>query len=238
MRATLLAIGALFVTGCVEPQAKIAAFGDSVVWGYGGSRGGWVTDVENDFGHPIANLGIPGETAQTGKRRIAGPLGMVLAPAAKTVFLLEGGNDAIHFLHATPCGKHCDPDLVPEKFEALRGDLEVLRHRAAEDGRHVVFATYWPPSPDACSTQFTPDEFLHFRNFIRRANEILNEVAAENADPIVHLEDLDVLPGDPKNYYDCYHLSAKGYRIIATRWMADRALWAPVEDGTWDDQHH
>lgn len=236
----LAALGTLLggADGCaLDPQAKVAAFGDSVTWGYGGAPGGWVPDVEHEWGHSIANLGIPGETAQTGRRRISGPFGLFLAPSAKTVLILEGGNDAIHFLHASPCGKHCLPSLVPQRFENLRGNLEGIRHAAAGHGRKIVFGTYWPASFAACKTQFTQDEFDNFRAFITRANEILVDVAAENGDPIVRLDDLLDLPNDVNNYYDCYHPSAKGYAIIAKRWMQDVDVWAPPVDGTWDDGH-
>src|SRR5439155_14928502 len=93
----LLALGA---SSCAAP---VAAVGDSVTWGWGGAPGGWVTELSALTGIPIANLGVPGERAAAAADRMDGPLGLWLAPFARTVLILHGGNDAVAIFANGPC---------------------------------------------------------------------------------------------------------------------------------------
>ena len=68
---TVLTLALLALSACnVQPTAELAAFGDSVTWGYGDLPGGWVRQLEDKSGYRIANLGVPGERADGGAGRI------------------------------------------------------------------------------------------------------------------------------------------------------------------------
>lgn len=231
----MLACVALAASGCLPSQALVAAFGDSVTWGYGGRPGGWVTELEERTGEPIANLGVPGETADEGAARVNGAQGLPLAPQARTVLLLHGGNDMNQAFHRSPCSKRCDPHAIPEvdeKYDRIGEDLREIA-RKADKGRKVVFATYWPPNRDACG-EYSDEEFAAFQLAVARIDEELVEIAEERGSFVVRLDDIDDLPLDPRNYYDCLHPSGKGYARIAERWLEDSDAWLP-ENGFRDD---
>ncbi len=67
----------------------IIAFGDSLVYGTGGSGGGFVSILSRDLGVPIVNLGVPGDTTADGLIRID----ELDEYKPKVVILLLGGND-------------------------------------------------------------------------------------------------------------------------------------------------
>lgn len=225
----------LLGSGCVSSAAPVAAFGDSVTWGYGGKPGGWVSVVEEQWGHPIANLGIPGETVGQALNRVDGPYGLALAPDAQVILVLHGGNDMVRAWSRQPCGRRCDPALVASKYDAIADDLDRIRDVAENGGRKVVFATYWPPHPGACGDQ-DPQEFIAFQAAITALNTEIVALAEARGAPVVRLDDLDEMPADPANYYDCLHPSGKGYGIIARRWMEDLPLWSPADpDAGWNE---
>lgn len=235
MRLALLFAAAISLSGCLPSQSLVAAFGDSVTWGYGGRAGGWVTELEERTDEPIANLGVPGETAAEADDRVNGPQGLPLAPQADIVLLLHGGNDMNQAFHRSPCSLRCDPHDIPEvdeKFVRIGNHLRSIAKKA-DKGRKVVFATYWPPSPDAC-TEYDAEEFAAFEMAVARVNEEIVAVAAEKGHHVVRLDDITDLPDDPRNYYDCLHPSGKGYERIATRWLEDSDEWLP-ENGFRDD---
>lgn len=225
MRVMVVMMG-LLVGGCAfSPSARVAAFGDSVTWGYGGKPGGWVEELEDRWGHPIANLGVPGETIDDAADRIDSRLGLGQAPSARVVLVLHGGNDMNRAFQRSPCSRECDPSLVDEKYEEIGEHLERIRDVAENHDRLVVFATYWPASPEACS-HLEPPKFAAFQAAIDRLNAEIVERAEAAGAPVVRLDELP-LDEDPANYYDCLHPSGKGYAIIAERWLEDSALWAP-----------
>lgn len=232
MLAPVIALAA----GCFPSQAKVAAFGDSVTWGYGGRPGGWVTELEERTGEPIANLGDPGETAAQAEHRITGPFGLALAPQAEVVLLLHGGNDMNRAFHRAPCNKRCDPRAIPEvdeKYDEIGRHLRAIAASADRGGRKVVLATYWPPSPVACG-DYDAEEFAAFEMAVARVNEELVEIGAERGHHVVRLDDLLDLPQDPRNFYDCLHPSGQGYARIAQRWLEEQDEWLP-ENGFRDD---
>ena len=231
MIRALLALLLVAASGCAPSfVARVAAYGDSVTWGYGGKPGGWVGELEDMTGDPIANLAVPGETADEGADRIDGPFGLMLAPQAEVVLVLHGGNDMNQAFHRAPCNRRCDPDEVQWRFDEIAHELRRIRDVAARNDRRVVFATYWPPSPDACS-RYDAEEFATFQAFVTRMGETLIQVADEYGDPVVRLDDLTDLPTDADNYYDCLHPSGRGYRRIAERWLEDEDLWRPSRSG-------
>ena len=101
------------------PAGKaVLAFGDSVTFGTGASPGeDWPTLLARQTGWTIENAGIPGDTAEAGKRRFA-PLLEQHQPAL--VIIEIGGND---FLHRR------DPKAVKED---LRGMIRAARQQGAQ----------------------------------------------------------------------------------------------------------
>jgi acyl-CoA thioesterase I len=98
---TLAAALALPMFGCSDAPtqkaiprgATVLAFGDSITFGTGASRGeDWPTLLAAKTGWNIINAGVPGDTALAGKQRI-GPLLAQHQPALVIVGL--GGNDFI-----------------------------------------------------------------------------------------------------------------------------------------------
>lgn len=70
---------------------NIIAFGDSLVFGVGSTKGNdMFSVVSREIGEPIINMGIPGNTTVDGLRRLETD---VLQKDPKLVFVLLGGND-------------------------------------------------------------------------------------------------------------------------------------------------
>ncbi len=76
-------------------NGPIVAFGDSLIYGYGSTGGGFVSILSQQINRPIVNMGINGNTTQDGLNRIDA----VLAKKPSVVLVLLGGND---FLRKVP----------------------------------------------------------------------------------------------------------------------------------------
>lgn len=98
----LLAGGAIFffskqstpAVSCAHstPQPSVAAFGDSLVRGYGAQTdGGFVTMLSQKVGLPIANFGKDGNTTAAALER----MDSVVVTHPSIVLVLLGGNDAL-----------------------------------------------------------------------------------------------------------------------------------------------
>lgn len=89
----------LFFTTTLEPMAscsdtapKIVAFGDSLVYGYGATKGNnFVSVLSTSIGVPITNLGVNGDTTASALERIDA----VADTNPDIVIVLLGGNDAL-----------------------------------------------------------------------------------------------------------------------------------------------
>lgn len=207
----------------VQPQSELAAFGDSVTWGYGDLPGGWVRRVEQGSGYAISNLGIPGERSDAGLQRIEMALRTI--PAAKVVFLLHGGNDWVHIF--TACHRICDPTTVDDKYEAVASNIRDLRAAIHRSGRRIVFLTYWPSSPIKCR-DYTPENFTAFTNHRLYLDSKITAVAAEHGDKVIHLEDIENF-GAETDFFDCLHPSPQGYKKIASRILDEVGEWGPAD---------
>lgn len=87
----------------------IVAFGDSLVFGEGASRGhDFVSLLSQSIGQPISNLGVPGDTTAQGLARIH----ELDTYHPKVVLLLLGGNDAIHKIPKEQVFQHLANILV------------------------------------------------------------------------------------------------------------------------------
>lgn len=215
----------LILNSCgINPTATIAAYGDSVTWGYGGLPGGWVDALSRRSGYQISNLAIPGEKARGGAERIDEALSVV--PGAKVFMLLHGGNDWIGNFRGDGCSSECEPSAKEESYVAVGVQLDKIRSHAAGQGKRVVFATYWPSSPEACS-YYTPERFALYQAHLARLNQEAIKIAQKFGDEIVRLDDLTELPKDSKNWFDCLHPSRQGYEKIAERWEQDSGKWEP-----------
>lgn len=80
-------------TANIPPKNEtIVAFGDSLVYGVGATRGNdFVSLLEKQTGRDIVNLGVPGNTTKDGLNRID----EVLKLDPGIIILLLGGNDAL-----------------------------------------------------------------------------------------------------------------------------------------------
>jgi len=221
----LAAMVVIFNSSCSpEPEAEIAAYGDSVTWGYGALPGGWVTRLEARTGYEFTNLAVPGETAEGGSKRIARAL--KTAPNAATVLLIHGGNDWVSIFRGDPCKSGCDPATVDHKYEHVRLHLRKMRNRIAESGKKVVFGQYWPTSPETCS-RYKPENFVRYQEHRSYLNAKIQMVADEYGDAIVTHDDMYEMDDTGANFFDCLHPSAKGYDLIAERWLQDYEIWKP-----------
>jgi lysophospholipase L1-like esterase len=76
----------------ISENAKIVAFGDSLTYGYGSTKGNdYVTILSEKIGRPIVNLGVSGDTTGDALKRIDSVT--KLQPGLVIVFL--GGNDLL-----------------------------------------------------------------------------------------------------------------------------------------------
>lgn len=217
-------IAALSIQGCApEPKAEIAAFGDSVTWGYGGLPEGWMVRVQNRTGYEFSNLGIPGEKAEEGASRIVGALRTV--PNAKTIIVMHGGNNWVGIFRSDPCKSSCEPETEDAEYERVAESLRTIRSRIRGEQRKTVFGTYWPGVESHCN--YSPENWLLYQKHLRYLNDKIKKVAAEHDDPVVDLGDLSAISDERENYFDCLHPSGKGYDMITDRWIEDIRLWKP-----------
>lgn len=103
------------------PAGKaVLAFGDSVTFGTGATPGeDWPTLLARQTGWLIENAGIPGDTAEAGKRRFAS----LLELHKPTLVIIEiGGNDFLR--RRAP--------------KAVKEDLRSMIHAARQEGAQVV----------------------------------------------------------------------------------------------------
>lgn len=222
MRTTIGFLVVMWLTGCADLLADTVAFGDSVTFGYGGERGGWVSHLEEARGSAIANFGVPSERVVNGKVRFAGPLGpLSLAPNAKRVLLLHGGNDLAEAFLEAPCDAGCEPYEREERMVKIAGYVEDIVQMAARHDLEVTLATYWRVNAHVCKEMGGPrlnaEEAALANLHLDYYNAHLLEVAARNNLDVVRLDELD-LEADRGNYYDCIHPSDDGYRILADAW--------------------
>ncbi len=214
----------LLAFGCnVQPKAEIAAFGDSVTWGYGDLPGGWVRRVEASSGYSISNLGIPGETADEGDKRIDQAL--KVAPLAKVLFLLHGGNDWVGIY--ADCSRLCEPSSVDDKYRIIADHLRSMRKVAANSGKSVVFLTYWPNSRTKCD-KYTDEEYGFYNLHREYLNQKIRGVAAEHNDLVIPLDELPNF-GEDADFFDCLHPSPQGYKKIAGKILEYIDDWAPKD---------
>lgn len=213
-------IACVMSVGCADLLAETVAFGDSVTWGYGGQRGGWVAHLEADRGATIANFGVPMEHAVNGKGRFAGPVGpLALAPNARRLLLLHGGNDLAKAFLEEGCDASCDVD--EDEIAKITGHVADMVDMAERHDLHVTMATYWPVNAEICETKgaprLTPGESEKANEHIAAYTESLVALAEDRGVAIVRLDEL-ALHEDAANFYDCMHPSDEGYRKIAAAW--------------------
>ena len=225
MRWIWIWIAPLFLlTGCGDALAERAAFGDSVTFGYGGERGGWVSILAQDAGSPIANYGVPTERVVDGKARFIGPLGpLALEPWLSDLLLLEGGNDLAGIFLDAPCLRRCTPADAGNRIDAIVSDLAFMVDQAREHGKNVTVGTYWRVNAEACSSGPT---VLHGQAEVDGANAFIDAfdtkivaMAYDRRVPVVRLDHLD-LERDASNFYDCIHPNDQGYHLVAGAWRA------------------
>ena len=126
-----LSIASLLLVACGKskklsaiPAGKtVLAFGDSVTFGTGAAPGeDWPTLLARKTGWQIENAGIPGDTAEAGKRRF----GALLEQHQPALVIIEiGGNDFL---------RRRDPKAVKE-------DLRGMIRAARKQGAQVVLVT-------------------------------------------------------------------------------------------------
>ena len=132
-RRTFLSLGiaSLLLVACgkskklpaISAGKTVLAFGDSVTFGTGAAPGeDWPTLLAQKTGWPIVNAGIPGDTAEAGKRRF----GALLEQHQPALVIIEiGGNDFL---------RRRDPKAVKE-------DLRGMIRAARKQGAQVVLVT-------------------------------------------------------------------------------------------------
>ncbi len=225
-RILFSALGLIMLSSCnAEPRAELAAYGDSVTWGYGDLPGGWVRRVEQGSGYAVANLAVPGEKSNAAEQRADAAIRTV--PEAKVVFLLHGGNDWVHIFSTSDCLRRCDPATVDLKYEHIADHLRAIRQTIANHGKRTVFLTYWPNSPEKCD-HYTAEDFVAFRAHRLYLDNKIIGVAAEHGDVVIDLRQIENFGADA-DFFDCLHPSAQGYKKIAGKILEQVDDWAPPD---------
>jgi len=99
-----------------SPGTDIIAFGDSLVWGTGASKGNNFVDLlSQKIGRPVVNLGVPGDTTADGVARVS----ELDDYDPEVVLLLLGGND------------HLKKVPIDETFDNLARLIENIHSRGA-----------------------------------------------------------------------------------------------------------
>lgn len=103
MKKSVVIIVFLFLTACephlspvfdrLSPNAIILAFGDSLTYGIGASRGSdYPSKLTELSRHKVINAGIPGEISSTGLKRLPALLDQY---QPELMILVHGGNDML-----------------------------------------------------------------------------------------------------------------------------------------------
>ena len=104
----------------IQPGQTVLAFGDSVTFGLGASRGeDWPSLLAQKTGWTVVNAGVSGDTAQNGKNRIQALLN---AHRPALVIIEIGGND---FLRRQPS-------------KAVKEDIRLMIQAARQTGAQVA----------------------------------------------------------------------------------------------------
>jgi len=157
----------------VAPGQTVLAFGDSVTHGTGAGPGeDWPSLLAARTGWRIVNAGVPGDTAQAARARLA-PLLQAHRPALVIVEL--GGND---FLRRRP-------------HEAVKEDLRALLQTAREAGVPTVLIGVPEPSLLGALTGRLRDAELYAdlskQERVPLVPDVMSEVLSEpawRADPV------------------------------------------------------
>ncbi len=141
----ILLVGSLFwyffgssvtITNYPPKNQTIVAFGDSLVFGQGATKGNdFVSLLGDKLGQEIINLGVSGNTTQDGINR----MDEVLKEDPGTVILLLGGNDYLRKIPEEETKKNLG--ILIESFEK-NGSVVVLlgvRGGVLQDGREGMY---------------------------------------------------------------------------------------------------
>lgn len=108
-------------TSCIAPAPVIAAFGDSLVSGYGATTaGGFVSMLSTRLGTTILNNGKNGETSAQALTRID----EVIGEHPSIVILLVGGNDALQNVPLADTERNLDAILT--RFKQARAHVVLV----------------------------------------------------------------------------------------------------------------
>lgn len=179
----------------------IAAVGDSITYGEGGSRhlGGYPGILETkmqSMGYPIDtyNTGIPGATSAdlipSFRRNITG---------ADIVLLMAGTNDILNPLACV--------DAVDCR---IADNIRTMLNIAIQMGVKPVIGTITPKNPH--------DTYSFLNPRIQHVNGVLATVAEEYQIAIVDTYTAILNNGGAALYYDKHHFTDAGYTVLAEAW--------------------
>jgi lysophospholipase L1-like esterase len=149
---------------------RLAAFGDSITYGVGGShdagesveditssglKGGYPDRVEHYLGVPVYNLGVPGEImTEEGVSRFPR---QIVGLNADFVVIMEGSNDAFH----------------QKSAEAYSRSLQRMINVAVADNKEAVLLTIVPPVASRASLAGFTDAYSGVVRDLARVNDVL-----------------------------------------------------------------
>jgi len=163
-----------------DGQIEVLAFGDSITYGIGdgtkpgdyvpeilsrGSPRGYPIRLSSLLGLPVYNAGVPGEEL-CGSGAIGSGIerfpNLVAGSSADVVIIMEGANDAQHFVTARTLSIH------------LQKAINVAR----AEGKNIVLATITPPTGN----------HAQFGGFTAAYSNSIRSVAATNLLPLADVE--------------------------------------------------
>ena len=219
MRYAILIL--LLLSGCVNYDARIVAFGDSATAGYAPFLHQYLEANQNE----VANEGRGGETSDKGVERLREIISFGTYPNNEVFIYWEGGNNLIDWLQEhDPLLQFSpsDPEypLFSELIDLLgniRNDLATAVELCHNQGWKVYVGSYVPFVPDiTCSplgrpmTEVEVDVANLYQNLI---NEVISDMTNNGATFIDAGNHLAL--SDPAMYQNCNHLNDDGNRIFA-----------------------
>lgn len=214
-----------------DPAVRYLAFGDSAARGPSArDYAEFLRDLLGEAPEVFANEGEGGETSGEGVERLRALLVRGLFPNAEVLLFWEGGNSLTDFVQERDPLLVFSPDSpvypfstqLNEKLEEIQADIEEAMRIGTEAGLQVFAATYYflPESSLDCDPLLLdillPGQAANANAYVTKLNERIRLAADIRGAILVDVASKDgSLRGDPKNYFNCNHLSAAGNEIVA-----------------------
>ncbi len=214
-----------------DPAVRVVAFGDSAT--AGPAEMDYIEFLPSLLSQPagaFTNEGRGGETTDRGVDRLRSLITRGLFPNADTVLFWEGGNDLTDWIEERDGLLIFSPsspgypfaEQLTELLDDVQANIESAIDIARQAGLQVYVATYFslPAVSLDCDPLFLnillPSQAANANAYVAMLNERIRSAAVNRGAVVADVAAADdTLMADPRNYFNCNHLSARGNEIVA-----------------------